>query len=172
MEALRHFWEIAAPYFGITGIFGFIASCILFPLIRGKVQKASMGFDRALAENNKKVEECFSACVDRVKDISFKQSIQPLVESELEKVNERASAYVEKEVTALRKSNEQLLAAVAAMGAFFDDSYISEEKKAAFAAAIAAAKVPTAEQDIEVCVVEEDAPARVKKHAKKYEVVR
>lgn len=172
MEALRSFWEAVAPYFGVTGVLGFIATCILLPLLRGKMQKVGSGFDASLKRFEETVKDAADkaadGAVERIKTLSFKQSIQPLVQSELKKVTERANEYIEGEVVELKASNEQIIAVLAALGAFFDDSIIPDSKKEAFAAAIKAAQSPVTEQEITVQEVVEEAPAKpVEKRGRK-----
>ena len=133
METLKHIWEIIAPYFS-GGVAGAIIGVIIIPFLKGTITKttAKLNIDALLEKQDEAIENGVNKAVDRVKDITFKQSIQPLVESELKKVGEAANAQVADSVKSIRESNAAVLAAMKALGAYFDDSTVSEEKKAAF----------------------------------------
>lgn len=179
MEALRNFWEAIAPYFGVTGVLGFIGTCILLPLLRGKVQKASLGFDASLKRCEAVVKEAADKAaadaVSRIQRLSFEQSIQPLAESELKKITEAANEQVKDSTGALMESNEKIVTALAALGAFFEDSIVPDAKKAAFAEALKEAQAAAiankpVTQGVEVAeIAEAQAP---KKTARKVEVWR
>ena len=105
-----------------------------------------------MKKQNDAIEKAVNDAVGRIKNVSFRQSIQPIVESELERINEKSNKYLEIEMASMQKSNENVIAALAALGAFFDDSIIPESKKEAFRAAIQAATSAPTEQEV---VVEE-----------------
>lgn len=171
MEGLRNFWATIAPYLGTGGAIGLIITVIVLPFIRGKVTKVSVGFDAALEKHDKivkeAVEEITALVLERIKTISFKQSIQPIVDSELVKITEHANEYIEGKVAYVMDSNGKIIAAIEALGSFFEDSIVPDAKKAAFAAAIEAAKVPATTQEIAVEVAEEQAVAPVKTSRKR-----
>lgn len=139
MNTIKQIYEIIAPYFA-GGIVGIIVTVIIIPFIKGKITKASSGINALLEKHDKVVIDSTNEAVDRIKDITFKQSIQPLVESELVKVGEAANAQIEKSVKELTESNARVLGVLEALGAYFDDSIISDEKKAAFHSALDEAK--------------------------------
>ena len=172
METLRKIWEMIAPYFS-GGVAGVLITCVIIPIMRGMLTKATAKLDieGLLKKLNDAIDGAVNKAVDKVQTISFKQSIQPLVESELEKVTEKANEYIEGQVADLRESNEKIVAALSALGAYFEDSIVPDAKKAAFAEAIAAAKAPVTEQEIVVEKTVEETPAPVKK-SKKSEVIR
>lgn len=172
METLRKIWEMIAPYFS-GGVAGVLITCVIIPIMRGMLTKATAKLDieGLLKKQNDAIEGAVNKAVDKVQTISFKQSIQPLVESELVKITEKANEYIEGQVAELRDSNEKIVAALSALGAYFEDSIVPDAKKAAFAEAIAAAKAPVTEQEIVVEKAVEETPAPVKK-SKKSEVIR
>ena len=172
METLRKIWEMIAPYFS-GGVAGVLITCVIIPIMRCMLTKATAKLDieGLLKKLNDAIDGAVNKAVDKVQTISFKQSIQPLVESELEKVTEKANEYIEGQVADLRESNEKIVAALSALGAYFEDSIVPDAKKAAFAEAIAAAKAPVTEQEIVVEKTVEETPAPVKK-SKKSEVIR
>lgn len=174
METLRKIWEMIAPYFS-GGVAGALITCIVIPIVRGMLTKTTekLNVQGLLDKQNAAIEEGVNKAVGKIKDLSFKQSILPVVKSELEKVTEKANAYIEDEVGALRESNEKIVAVLAALGSYFEDSIVPDAKKQAFYEALAAAQGATREQEIvvEETVEETPAPAPAKK-PKKSEVIR
>ena len=174
METLRKIWELIAPYFS-GGVAGALITCIVVPIIRGVITKATakLDIDGALKKQTDAIDGAVNKAVERVQTISFKQSIQPLVKSELEKVTEKANAYIEDEVGALRESNEKIVEVLAALGSYFEDSIVPDAKKQAFYEALAAAQGSAKEQEIVVEEIVEEAPAPAPaKKSKKSEVIR
>lgn len=174
METLRKIWELIAPYFS-GGVAGALITVIVIPIIKGMLTKttAKLNIEGIIEKQNAAIDEAVDKAVDKVKTLGFKQSIQPLVESELKKVAENANGYIEGEVGELKASNERIISVLAALGAFFDDSIIPEAKKEAFAAAIKAAQAPVVEQEISVQEVAEETPVKpVTARGKKREVIR
>ena len=170
METLNNIWEAIKPYFsGVT--VGAIISCILLPLVKGMITKATEKFniEELLNKQNSAIDGAVEKSVDRIKDITFKQSIQPLVESELKKVGEAANAQVENSVAELRTGNAKILCVLKALSAYFDDSIISDEKKEAVAVAIKDAESALNTTVETTAVIEEEktaAPAVEEKKAK------
>lgn len=152
MESLRQIWEAIAPSLGVGGAIGLFITVFVIPYLKGKVTKVSTGFESALAKYEKKVEETSAKAADeavaKIKNIAFKQTIQPLVKSELEKVTEHANEYLTETIAELQECNNRLLDVIAALGAYFDDSLVPEAKKQAFAAAIEAAKPKVREVEL------------------------
>lgn len=175
METLRKIWELIAPYFS-GGVAGALITAIVIPIIKGMLTKATakLNIEGMLEKQNAAVDNAVDKAVDKVKTLAFKQSIQPLVESELEKVTEKANGYIEEQVSDLRKSNERIVTAIAALGAYFEDSIVPDAKKAAFAEAIAAAKSPVKAQEVAVVeeAVEEEVSVPSKRTKRKSEVLR
>lgn len=164
MNTIKHIWEIIAPYFA-GGIVGGIITVFIIPIIKGKITKAASGVNALLEKHDAIVKESVNEAVERVKDISFKQSIQPLVESELQKVGEAANAQIENSVKEVVASNARVLGVLEALGAYFDDSVaVTESKKAAFRSALDKAKTFNKTEVITEAVI---APVEEKKTVKK-----
>ena len=176
METLRKIWELIAPYFS-GSLAGAIIACIVLPFIKGTITKTTekLNVQGIMDKVYSAIDDAVNKAVDRIKNLAFKQSIQPIVKSELEKVTERANSYIEGEVSDIRDGNDKIVAALSALGAYFDDSIVPDAKKQAFYAAIASAKSPVTEQEItveEITVEATTAAPAAKKYTKKSEVIR
>lgn len=83
----------------------------------------------------------FNAGVDRVKEITFKHNIEPLVISKLEQVNEFSVAIVREELGKTQAKYDKLVAIIEKLSNYFDNSIgVPEEKKEELKEAIANAK--------------------------------
>lgn len=175
MENLQNIWNWVLPIGGGLTVGAIIVTIGLF-ILKATFNKAiaALGIDKFVKKVEDTQHEASDKAVERIKEISFKQSIQPIVESELEKVTEKANGYIEGQVSDLRESNERIVTAIAALGAYFEDSIVPDAKKAAFAEAIAAAKSPVKAQEVAVVeeVVEEEVSAPSKRTKRKSEVLR
>ena len=88
-----------------------------------------------------------------VKEISFKQSIEPLVLSNLEKVNEKVDERLTRELKELKTRNDKLVNIIKCFASFFDDSYmVNAEKKQALQEAFEDYKIIEPIQDQEIVV--------------------
>lgn len=176
METLKHIWELIAPYFS-GSLAGAIIACIVLPFIKGTITKTTekLNVQGIMDKVYSAIDDAVNKAVDRIKNLSFKQSIQPIVKSELEKVTEKANDYIKTEIGALQESNDKIVIVLAALGAYFDDSIVSDTKKQAFYAALESAKAPVTEQEItvqETPVEATTAAPAAKKSTKKSEVIR
>ena len=82
--------------------------------------------------------------VAKVKKISFTHNIQPIVESELVKINEKSTEVLRKELADVQKKYDNLIVIIEKLSAYFDNSIgVAEEKKADLKIAIANAKNDT-----------------------------
>lgn len=116
MEWLNNAWNVVAPYLsGIT--LGGVLSAIFYALLKA-------GFTKTI--NKIDVEKIAKTAtdkgVDRVKEISFKQSIQPLVESELRKVTEEANKYIEKELKEVKDEYQKIIDILEKQAQYFDNA--------------------------------------------------
>lgn len=174
MEKLRALWEIIAPYIS-GGLMGGIVTMVILPFIRGKITKgfAKLNFDGFLKDMRAILAAEFNAALERIKGTVMTHSIEPLVLSEMQKVNESANERVQETCDKIHAENAALLNVLAAQAAYFDDSTVGEAKKTALHSAIADAQAlfapQTVESVVEVAEVEE-APKRPVK--RKIEVVR
>lgn len=79
--------------------------------------------------------------IDKIKSMSFKHDIQPIVESELKKVYEYSVAVCEKEIDVVKGQYARILGVLEALSKYFDNSIgVSEEAKEELKSAIAEAK--------------------------------
>lgn len=89
-------------------------------------------------------EQATEKGVAKVKKISFNHNIQPLVESELVKINEKSTEVLKKELADVQKKYDNLIVIMEKLSAYFDNSIgVAEEKKADLKNAIAHAKNDT-----------------------------
>ena len=173
MDALTNIWTWVLPIGGgitIGGIIVAIGIVILKATFNKAVEK--LGINKFVQKVEDTQHEAADKAVEKVKEISFKQTIQPLVESELKKVTETANAYIEEKVDGLQKSNYRIVDALEAFAALFDDSIVPDAKKEALRNAIQAAKEVPTTQDIKVEVAEQPEVPTTTKNTKKSGVTR
>lgn len=128
METIFNVWQsVWAWVVGIIGGIGFgtIMTILLKSVLTGIAKKSAEKialkdlYDKTLEESKK-----------GLKQITFKQSIEPLVISEIEKVNEKVDARLTNELADLKRKNDLMLKALQKFASFFDDSYmVNAEKK-------------------------------------------
>ncbi len=149
METLTHIWQLIAPY--VAAILSTVASVItvVIAFVKSKRSVDSKVDDFLKKIDLEKLMNETAQCVtekgiERVKSCSYTTTIQPLVESELQKVTERANTYIHGALANVGESYMKLVAVLEALAAYFDNSIgVSEQAKAALHAAIAAAKIDT-----------------------------
>lgn len=135
METLNSIWQAIVPYFAGVSIAGII-SAIIYGCLRG-------AFNRTISKINVKeiADEATEKGVEKVKKITFNHSIQPIVESELKKIDEHAAELLKAEFQAVNDNYERLILVLEKLAAYFDNSIgVSEQAKAELKAAIEAAK--------------------------------
>ena len=118
-------------------------------------------------------EKAVEKSVDRIKEVGFKQNIQPVLDSGLEKVNEKSAEFIKQELAATQARYEKLIEVIKALAAYFDNSIgVSEEAKENLRNAIADAEIkPEIEETSEVneIVVEEEKADKKSKSTVKVE---
>ena len=67
--------------------------------------------------------------IDKIKSITYKHDIQPLVESELKKVNEYSVEVLKKELELVRTQYAQLISIMECYSHLFDNSFVNQEIK-------------------------------------------
>lgn len=144
MEALNGIWDKIAPIVAFLLSSG-VLTAIMCGIIKGSISK------KINEVNIGKIEEkAVNSGVDKIKEISFKQSIQPLVNSELEKFYEEAIKYTK---DSIGETNNNLLLIVnmfEALASYFDNSIgVSDGAKENLKNAIAIAKSSIIKQEIE-----------------------
>ena len=156
-EVVRQIISWASAFLG-SALGGAIIGGLIGGIIKGKVEKM-------VSKNNieKIAKDTVESTIGQVKAVSFKQSIQPVVESELEKVNEKADIRLRKQVRKLENQNEKIINILEKFIAYFDYSIgvpekVKEDAKVAIKEAKEEEKVVVEEQnfDIEVKVEKEE----------------
>ena len=139
----------------ITGLYIFLGSAIgtaicgaiLTGIIKGAIAKHS-----AKNDLKKIYKEAVDTGIEQVKSISYEQTIQPVVESGLERVNEKSQEFIVKSYEDVKKSYTKVLEILESIAVYFDKSIvIPAEKKEKVHQLIAEAKeVPVEPQKIKV----------------------
>ena len=157
MEILNEIWVWIGSVLG-----GLTVTGVLSAIIAGTLKGA---FNKTISKINveKIAEDATNKGIEKVKKISFEQSLQPIVESELKKVNEAANEYIKKALSDTQKGYDNIIAVLEKFYAYFDDSLVSENKKQELRQALDEAKnKPVDTQNIKVDeIVEEEAKQAV-----------
>jgi len=148
MEWLNIIWNYVVPIGGGVTIGGLII-WILTALFKSWTDKFTKKIDLAAIEK-KAVDEG----VAKIKDISFTQTIQPVVESGLQKVLEKSQDYIKDALSETDKRYLQLIEIMQKFACYFDGAVgVSQQVKDEFHKAIDEAGIPTVEPTI-ITVVE------------------
>ena len=130
-----------------------IISVIIYGCLKG-------AFNRAIAKiNAEKIAEevavkTMDKTVGKVKEISFKQSLQPVIESQLKSITKESHELVQAELEEVKAKYDKLLAVLEALAKYFDNSIgVSDEAKAALKVAIEDAKAEEPEAHVEETIV-------------------
>lgn len=137
----------------IASVGGVSLAGILTAIIVGCVRG---GFARTIEKaglektQEKAAELAAEKAVEKVKKVSFKQSLQPVIESQLKKVTEEAQELVKKELKETQDKYEKLLLVLEALSKYFDNSIgVSDDAKEELKKAIALAKEEPIDESIE-----------------------
>lgn len=154
MEILNTIWQYVLPIGGGVTL-GALIIGILVPVVKGTVSKL---IDRI---NVEKIEEkAFNAGVEKIKTMSFKQSIAPLVKSELVKVVEVVDDKINEKLDEVDKRYAQIVNILAKLSAYFDNSIaVSEDAKQELRDALADATKTSYNADEVIGVVVEQEKA-------------
>lgn len=149
MEFLNEIWQAIAPYLAGVSLGG-IASAVICGCIKGISNKALQKL------NVEKITEAATEKgIDRIKKVSFSQTIQPIVESELKKITEQANAYIKEELNNVQAKYDNLIVILEKLSAYFNNSIgVSETSKEELHNAINSAK--TTPNSVETVLVEEE----------------
>ena len=124
MEFLNNIWHVIAPYLAGISIGG-IFTAVVYGCLKGAFAKTvnKINIDKI-------VENATNKAVEKVKDVSFKHSIQPLVNSELEKISEKANSYISFEISKVESRYINIVEILTKLAAYFDNSaFISDDTK-------------------------------------------
>jgi hypothetical protein len=137
----------------VSSLGGLSLTAILTSIVYGCLKGA---FSKTISKLNveKIAEEATEKGIDRVKKVSFTHSIQPIVESELKKINEYSTEIIKKELADTQKKYDSVITILEKFALYFDNSIgVTEETKKELKQAIATAKNKPI--SIESVVVEE-----------------
>ena len=135
MEFLNEIWVWI-----MSAIGGLSLSAIISSIIYGCLKGA---FNKTLSKINVEsiADKATEKGIERVKKVSFTHNIQPLRESGLEKVNEKAVETLREELFKLDNKYNNIINIIEKQAAYFDNSIgVPEEKKAELKQAIVEAQ--------------------------------
>ena len=135
MEFLNEIWVWI-----MSAIGGVSLSAIISAIIYGCLKGA---FNKTISKINVEsiADKATEKGIERVKKVSFTHNIQPLVESGLEKVNEKAVETLREELVKLDNKYNNIINILEKQAAYFDNSIgVPEEKKAELKQAIVEAQ--------------------------------
>lgn len=135
MEFLNEIWVWIMSAVGGVSLSAII-SAITYGCLKG-------GFNKAISKINVEsiADKATEKGVERVKKVSFTHNIQPLVESELKKVNEHSVEVLKKELADVQAKYDNVINILEKLACYFDNSIgVADEKKAELKQAIAKAQ--------------------------------
>ena len=135
MEILNEIWVWIVSALGGVSLAGVISAAI-YGCLKG-------AFSKTISKINveKIAKDATEKGIDKVKAVSFSHSIQPLVESELKKINEMSVEVVKKELNEVKAEYKTLINIVKKLSAYFDNSIgVSDTAKQELKQAIAEAE--------------------------------
>ena len=132
----------------ILNIWVWIVSALGGVSLAGVISAAIYGclkgaFSKTISKINveKIAKDATEKGIDKVKAVSFSHSIQPLVESELKKINELSVEVVKKELNEVKAEYKTLINIIKKLSAYFDNSIgVSDTAKQELKQAIAEAE--------------------------------
>ena len=140
MEILNEIWVWIVSALGGVSLAGVISAAI-YGCLKG-------AFSKTISKINveKIAKDATDKGIDKVKAVSFSHSIQPLVESELKKINELSVEVVKKELNEVKAEYKTLINIVKKLSAYFDNSIgVSDTAKQELKQAIAEAETEPVE---------------------------
>ena len=135
MEFLNEIWVWI-----MSAIGGLSLSAIISSIIYGCLKGA---FNKTISKINVEsiADKATEKGVERVKKVSFTHNIQPLVESELKKINEHSVEVLKKELDDVQTKYDNVIDILDKLACYFDNSIgVADEKKAELKQAIAKAQ--------------------------------
>lgn len=132
-----------------------IVSAVIYGCLKG-------AFNKTISKINVEsiADKATEKGIERVKKVSFTHNIQPLVESGLEKVNEKAVETLKEELVKLDNKYDNIINILEKQAAYFDNSIgVPEEKKAELKQAIVEAQnKPVVAESVVIDEIVEPAP--------------
>lgn len=148
MEFLNEIW-----IWIISAVGGISLSAVISGIIYGCLKGA---FNKTISKINveKIANQATEKGIERVKKVSFTHNIQPLVESELKKINESSVEVLKKELADVQDKYNNVINILEKLACYFDNSIgVAEEKKAELKQAIVRAQN---EPMVAECVVDDE----------------
>jgi hypothetical protein len=136
MEILNQIWV------WVVAVFGFIAGSGIVGVIIAFLPKLLANIVVKKIDIKKEQEKGFNEGVAQVKKVTFKHSIQPVVESELVKVTEKVDERIIKQNKEIKEQYNRIINVLDKFMAYFENSMVSDEKKAELREALKEAKIP------------------------------
>lgn len=139
IDEIVNIWNTIAPYFiGTTLGSTIVVSLVL--ILRAAIIKKIDGVDQKL-DAKTFAKEMFKYLKEELKTMTIEQNIQPIVNSELQKINEASSELVKEELKLTQENYDKLINVVEKLAAYFDNSIgVSEEAKQDLRNAVLTAK--------------------------------
>ena len=135
MEILNEIWVWIVSALGGVSLAGVISAAI-YGCLKGAFSKTISKIDV-----EKIAKDATNKGIDKIKAVSFSHSIQPLVESELKKINEMSVEVVKKELNEVKAEYRTLINIIKKLSAYFDNSIgVSDTAKQELKQAIAEAE--------------------------------
>lgn len=135
MEFINEIWVWIATAIGGVSLAGII-STIIYACLRG-------AFNKTISKINvqKIAELATDKGIEKIKNVSFEHSIQPLVESGLEKINEKALSILNEQLKLIQGKYDKLVNVLDKLSAYFDNSIgVTDNAKQELKEAISEAK--------------------------------
>lgn len=151
MEIFNEIWVWLVATLGGVSITGII-SAVIYGCLKG-------AFNKTISKINveKIAQDATEKGVEKVKKISFTHSIQPLVESELKKINEQSVEVLKQSLADVASQYNKVILILEKLSAYFDNSIgVSDNAKEELKQAISEAKnePTTAESVVDDEIVE------------------
>lgn len=135
MEIFSEIWVWLVAALGGVSITGII-SAVIYGCLKG-------AFNKTISKINveKIAQDATEKGVEKVKKISFTHSIQPLVESELKKINEQSVEVLKQSLADVTTQYNKVILILEKLSAYFDNSIgVSDNAKEELKQAISEAK--------------------------------
>lgn len=143
----------------LIGIFSFLGSATGIAII-GLILKFVLARRerKRIASDSNKIDEGFDKLTNKLKEVSFNQTLEPIAKSELEKINEKCDERLEKALVRMEQKYLVLIDIIEKLSHIFDNSLVPQNVKDELQNAIKSAKEEievTNEQELGVIVEEE-----------------
>lgn len=126
METFNEVWAYVQPIV-TSATFGAIFTAIICGIIKGTISKK---FSKLDLDDN--VNKIIDASMQRIKDVTFKHDIEPLVEAHLAEIKQELTSEVNENLKLIKDVELELSILIGNLAAYFENSSaITPEKKQA-----------------------------------------